>query len=128
MSRTARFPVTAPRDTIRRDFPTALVVPVLIAALLFDGVLSRIEGLLLLALFAGWPVAVLYAARRQRSLPVEVIGAQRPLAAVLQGVAGLALLILAGRLIVSGASAIATAYAGLRSRRCVAALARSGGS
>lgn len=103
-------PITAPRDTIRRDFPTALAVPVVIAALLFDGVLSRIDGLLLLALFAGWLVAVVHEARRQRSVPVEVIGAQSPLPAVLQGVAGLALLILAGRLIVSGASAIATAY------------------
>jgi cation:H+ antiporter len=103
-------PIAAPRDTIRRDFPTALAIPVVVAALLFDGVLSRVDGFLLLALFAGWFVAVVLEARRQRSLPVQILGEQNPVRAILSGVAGLALLILAGHLIVSGATAIATAH------------------
>jgi cation:H+ antiporter len=103
-------PITAPRDTIRRDFPAALIVPVIIAALLFDGVLSRTDGVLLLLLFAGWLIAVIYEARRQRSVAAEVLGEHKPTRAVLEGLVGLALLIVAGRLIVSGATGIATAH------------------
>jgi cation:H+ antiporter len=103
-------PITAPRDTIRRGFPAALVVPVIIAALLFDGVLSRTDGVLLLLLFAGWLVAVVHEARRQRSVAAQVLGEHKPMRAVLEGAAGLALLILAGRLIVSGATGIATEH------------------
>lgn len=102
-------PIAAPRDAIRRDFPVALIVPVIIAVLLLDGVLSRLDGLLLLALFAGWLVAVVREARRQRSSAPEVLGERKPTRAVIEGIAGLALLVLAGRLIVSGATGIAVA-------------------
>jgi len=103
-------PIQASRDTIRRDFPTALVVPLVIAVLLFDGVLSRVDGMLLLVLFAGWLVAVVYEARRQRSVAARVLGEQNPVRALISGAVGLVLLILAGHLIVSGATGIASAH------------------
>lgn len=102
-------PIAASRDIIRREFPIALVVPVIIAALLFDGVLSRLDGLLLLGLFTSWLVAVVRDARRQRSAAAEVLGEHKPLRAIAEGVAGLALLIVAGRLIVASATGIAAA-------------------
>jgi ABC-type uncharacterized transport system permease subunit len=52
----------------------ALVVPVILAALLFDGVASRLDGAVLLRLFAGWLVAVVREARRQRSAAAAVLG------------------------------------------------------
>jgi cation:H+ antiporter len=103
-------PITATRDTVKRDFPVALVVPVILAALLFDGVLSRLDGAVLLGLFAGWLIAVVREARRQRSAAAAVLGEHRPVRAVIEAAAGLALLILAGRLIVVGATGIAEAH------------------
>lgn len=103
-------PITAPRDTLRRDFPIALIVPIVTGALLVDGVLSRIDGLLLLVLFTAWLAAAVHEARRQRSAAPQVLGEPKPLRAVLESAAGLALLIVAGRLIVSGATGIADAY------------------
>jgi cation:H+ antiporter len=103
-------PIAAPRYAIRRDFPTALVVPVIIGVLLIDGVLSRLDGFLLLGLFAGWLIMAVREARRQRSSAAEVLGEQKPWRALLAGVAGLVLLVLAGRLIVTGATGIATAH------------------
>jgi cation:H+ antiporter len=103
-------PITATRDTIKRDFPVALVVPVILATLLIDAVLSRLEGALLLGLFVGWLVAVVREARRQRSAAAAVLGERKPVRAVIEGAAGLALLILAGRLIVVGATGIAEAH------------------
>ena len=103
-------PITATRDTIKRDFPVTLVVPVILAALLFDGALSRLDGALLLGLFAGWLLAVIREARRQRSAAATVLGEHKQVRAVIEGAAGLALLILAGRLIVLGATGIAEAH------------------
>jgi cation:H+ antiporter len=100
-------PIAVPRDAVKRDFPAALVVPVLTAVLLLDGKLSRIDGLILLLLFSGWLVAVTLEARRQRSAAGQILGERKITRAIVEGGAGLALLILAGRLIVSGASGIA---------------------
>ena len=104
------IPITVPRDAVKRDFPAALAIPVLTGVLLFDGVLSRIDGLLLLLLFSGWLIAVTLEARRQRSAAGQVLGEQNLMRALLAGGAGLALLVLAGRLIVSGATGIALAH------------------
>lgn len=103
-------PLVAQRSTIRRDFPVALAVPVVIGVLLLDGTLSRLDGALLIGLFTCWLIAVLVEARRERSAAAEILGEGRPMRAVAAGVAGLALLILAGKLIVAGATGIASAY------------------
>ena len=100
----------ASRGTIKRDFPTALIVPVVLAVLLVDGELSRIDGLLLLTMFLVWLVVVIREARRERSAVEEVLGAYPPGRALLEGSIGLGLLIVAGRLIVTSASGIASAY------------------
>jgi cation:H+ antiporter len=103
-------PIQAPRYLIRRDFPIALLVPVILAVLLFDGRLSRFDALLLLAGFFAWLVAVTYEAHSQRSAAPATLGERRPLRAILEGAAGLALLIAAGKLIVFGATGIAQAF------------------
>lgn len=100
-------PIPVPRSSIRRDFPIALLVPVVVAVLLFDGRLSRLDGLLLLAGFLAWLIAVTYEVYSQRSAAPETLGARSPSRAVLEGAVGLALLIAAGKLIVFGATGIA---------------------
>lgn len=98
--------INVPRDSVRRDIPVAILVPVVTALLIVDGVLSRIDGLVMLALFGAWLVAAIVEAWRRRSAAEEVLAERRHwLAAVYSG-AGLLMLILAGRLIVTGASGI----------------------
>jgi cation:H+ antiporter len=99
-------PIQCPRDSVKRDFPVALAVPLLTALLCLDGSLSRIEGAFLLALFVGWLAAVIVEARRQRRVPGPP-GSASGLRAATLGLIGLVLLIVAGRLIVSGARGIA---------------------
>jgi cation:H+ antiporter len=82
-------PIPVPRSGIRRDFPVALLVPVVVAVLLFDGRLSRLDGLLLLAGFFAWLVAVTYEAYSQRSAAPEMLGARPPSRAVLEELLGL---------------------------------------
>jgi cation:H+ antiporter len=102
-------PIQSPRESVRRDFPVALAAPIVTALLMIDGTLSRIDGLVLLAGFAAWIVAVLLQARRERSIAgaAGAPGAWRP---AIQGVTGLLLLLAAGRLFVDGATGIAESY------------------
>jgi len=103
-------PLHVPQHALRRDYPVAALLPVLIAVLLSDGTLSRLDGLLLLAGFGTWMTAIVHAARSQRSSAPALIGERRLGAAVLESVAGLGLLMGAGHLIVAGATNIAAAY------------------
>jgi cation:H+ antiporter len=100
----------APRDSMKRDFPVALLVPVLLAVLTFDGVLSRLDGVMLLVVFCTWLTATVLEARRQRNAAEEVLGEPRKGLALMYSLAGLALLIVAGRLIVSGAQGLALSF------------------
>ncbi|HEX7954884.1 MAG TPA: calcium/sodium antiporter [Burkholderiales bacterium] len=100
----------SPRHAIRRDFPVALLVPLLLGGLLLDGSLSRFDGVLLLGFFAGWLVAVTLEARRQRQ---QTSGQNSPaggLGALVRCAVALALLAAAGNLGVMGAAGLATAF------------------
>lgn len=103
-------PIPAPRGSLRRDFPVALGVPVVIGLLLVDGRIGRLEGILLLAMFTTWLVAIVREAISERSSAAEVLGETEPKRALLEGAAGLVLLIAAGKLIVYGAAGIAKSY------------------
>lgn len=95
---------------IRRDFLLALGVPFLTLILAADGELSRADGALLLAAFALWLAFVVRQAlaHRRDKVVVDEAGIS-PLRAGIFLVAGLAALILAGRLFVTGASGLAVA-------------------
>lgn len=104
--------IQSSHDLLRRDYPLALCIPVLTGLLCLDGELSRLDGLLMLAVFAIWLLATVREARAQRA------GAEngpdsspdQPMAwpILVKTMAGLVLLVLAGKLVVSGASGIAT--------------------
>lgn len=59
------------RESIHRDFPVALIVPVLTVLLFWDGTLSRIDGLLLLGAFITWLTVVILQAWQQRGHAIE---------------------------------------------------------
>ncbi len=103
-------PIPTPRDSLKRDFPVALITPLALAALSLDGTLSRSDGWVLLALFAAWLIVVVIEARRQRSAAGQVLGEHRPALAALLFFAGLGLLIAAGHFIVTGSQGIARAF------------------
>jgi cation:H+ antiporter len=103
-------PLAARIEDFRRDFVLALSVPVLIWVLVFDGSLSRADGALLLVVLAAWlALAALDALVSRRKAPVVAGPPVRPARAWLLLFAGLALLIVAGRLFVSGSAGIAAA-------------------
>ena len=102
--------IRSPRDSIKRDFPVALLIPIITGVLCLDGELSRFDGLLMLGMFFAWLTAVILEARRQRSAAAEVLGARRGWQSVLFCLAGLASLAAAGKFIVAGARGIAISF------------------
>lgn len=99
--------IQTPRESVERDFPVALATPVITGVLFLDGELSRIDGLLLLGVFIAWLVAAIMEARKQCSAADDVLGEHRGWLIVLCFFAGLAFLIVAGKLVITGAKGIA---------------------
>jgi cation:H+ antiporter len=102
--------IQTPRDSLKRDFPVAVLVPILTGVLFLDGVLSRVDGLLLLGMFCAWIVAAVLDAKKQRSAAQTVLGEPRRWMVALSCVGGLVLLVAAGNFIVAGAKGIAVAF------------------
>lgn len=104
----ARIPCS--RASLRRDFSSALLVPVIIGILALDGRLSRVDGVVLLGLFTVWMTAVVREARRQRSAAVPAAGSRPPWLVFATSIGGLACLFAGGRLIVLGARGVALQF------------------
>lgn len=102
--------IQSPRDSIRRDFPVAMVVPMITGVLILDGEISRVDGVLMLSLFVAWIIAAVVEARRQRSAADEVLGSHRAGRAAAACAFGLVFLVSAGNLIVTAAKGIALAH------------------
>lgn len=98
--------IAAPRHSIRRDFPVALLAPVLTLVLAMDGTLSRLDGGILLCAFAVWLFWTLRYAKGERDKTAEVIGEVGRGRIVVSTVIGFVTLVFAGRLIVIGAESL----------------------
>lgn len=96
-------PVVADWADLRRDLPTALGAALLLGVLASDGTVSRQDAAALLVVFAAWLSWNVLDARRGRSSVAADLGQAVPARrAVLETLVGLALLIAAGWLVVSG--------------------------
>lgn len=102
--------IQSPRGSLKRDFPVALLVPILTGVLFLDGELSRVDGFLMLGLFAIWIAATVVEARRQRSAADEVLGEHNKWLVGVSCAGGFAFLVAAGKLIVMGAKGIAVSF------------------
>ncbi len=101
-------PIQPDRVALRRNLPFALGAPALTAVLLVDGVLTRWDALVLLVVFGGWLGVTVRHARGERSAAEQVLGEHRVGWALVSAASGTALLITAGRLIVSSAEVLGT--------------------
>jgi cation:H+ antiporter len=106
-------PLAASRAGLGRDLAVAVAAPALTLVALVDGRLTRAEGVVLLAVFAGWLAAVGRQALRERAT-AEDVEAEEALAeapgrrAVVSALLGLVALVAAGRAIVVAAKGIGT--------------------
>lgn len=97
--------VTARWADIRRDLPAALFTLGLLALLVIDGEVNRVDAVVMFAVFASWLTWVTVDARREVSA-VEVLEDEGPRHFIRDVVTGIVALVAAGRLIVSAAESI----------------------
>jgi len=102
--------IRSSRESVKRDFPVALLIPIVTGVLFLDGELSRFDGFLMLSMFITWLVATVVDARSQRSAAESVLGEHQPGRVAVACIAGLVLLVAAGKLIVMGARGLAIAF------------------
>lgn len=102
--------IQCPRDSVKRDFPMALFIPVITGLLCLDGELSRLDGLAMLAVFFLWLTATAVAARKQRGATEEHHHDQQSWKILLTCIIGLGFLVVAGNFIVTGAKGIAISF------------------
>lgn len=102
--------IHTPHSSIRRDMPVALLAPVLTGPLFLDGELSRLDGGVLIGVFIAWLAATVVEVRKQRRDAAEEIGEPRHAQALLSCAGGMAALVAAGTLIVTGARGVAAAF------------------
>ncbi len=103
--------IPATWKNIRREFAGALLVPLVIGVLAVDGKLSRLDGVILLALFFSWLSFVVIEARAQRRVAAAVPqGEKGGLKVAAACLAGLGCLIGGGHLIVHGAHGLAVQF------------------
>lgn len=100
-------PARTGRGEALRNLPFAMAAPAMTALLLTDGRLGRYDGVLLIAIFGTWLALTVRAAwRSRRTTPRDGEGRPDGARTVLICAGGLALLVVAGRLIVAAAEGI----------------------
>ena len=102
--------IQSPRASVKRDFPVALLVPVIVGVLGFDGGLSRLDGGILMALFWVWLTFVLRQARKEQSEARQSPCDVRIGVVFVHSLIGLGFLVGSGYFIVAGARGIATTF------------------
>lgn len=108
-------PLTLDRDILRRDWPLSMAAAAILTAMVaWNGDISRLEGLVLLALFAGLMVLQLRPALKNRAALLaqkdENEVQMKPSLIAVNIVIGLAAIILGGQLAVNGATGIARMF------------------
>ncbi len=107
------FPLTVEKSTVWIEIPLSLLAVIILFFLannLFltdTPVISRIDGLLLLLFFAGFLIYIFYMAKKKRSVEEFSVSNIRGYKAALIIVAGLAALIIGGKLVVDNAVKLA---------------------
>lgn len=102
-------PMKAARGDVLRDYTIALLVPPLVGVLALDGHISRFDGGLMLAVFAGWLALAVSDARRHSGADTSSGEAVKPGRSVLVTLAGLGVLMIAAQFVVHGGKGIAVA-------------------
>lgn len=102
-------PILVDRGAVAREYPAAAAAPALVGLLAVDGTLGRLDGLILLAVFAAWLSRGVAAGRRFRASAQGAALERTRTSVVISLGLGLVMLIIAGRAIVAGAVGVSTA-------------------
>ena len=105
------LPMPIDRGILKKEFPFSIIVALLLMALVgFDRQVGRVDGLLLLVVFAGFLGWMIHSALTSRDVEEEEFKVMSPLKSTVYILGGLAAVVLGGDLVVKSASSIAEAF------------------
>ena len=99
--------VLVQKDIIKRDYPVCIAVTLLTLVFLFDKTISRVEGLILLAIFIGYIIAMVNSALKSKESVEDDIKEYSVFLSIVFILGGLAAIVIGGDLVVDYASKIA---------------------
>lgn len=102
--------VTTDKDILKRDMPVNIGISALLLLFLIDLKITRIEGVILLILFAAYMVIVVGEGIKNRTKETEEVKTLKPVLSIVFIVAGLAAVVFGGDLVVDNASKIAESF------------------
>lgn len=102
-------PMKASRGGVLRDYSIALLVPLVVGVVALDGYISRLDGVFMLAVFAGWLTLAVTDARRHSKSVEASDESVKTGKSVLVTLLGLGVLMVAAQFVVHGGKGIATA-------------------
>lgn len=97
-------------DILKRDFPVSIALSILLFVLMLDGMISRIDGVLLVAILIIYIFCMVRSALKNRVEADEEIKVMSPLKSIIFCLIGVAAIIGGGQLVVDSATKIALAF------------------
>lgn len=97
-------------DILKRDFPVSIALSILLFVLMLDGTISRIDGVLLVAILIIYIFCMVRSALKNRVEADEEIKVMSPLKSIIFCLIGVAAIIGGGQLVVDSATKIALAF------------------
>ncbi len=102
--------VLVQKDIIKRDYPVCIAVTLLTLVFLFDKTISRIEGLILVAIFISYVIAMVVSALKAKESVEDDIKEYSVILSIIFILGGLVAIVIGGDLVVDYASKIAKGF------------------
>ncbi len=102
-------PFKTDKDILRRDLPINLIISVLLLIFVFNGILGRVEGVVLFLLMIAYMVYLIIDSIKHKA-EAEDVETMSPIKSVIFIIGGLAAIIWGGDLVVDAATAIAKTF------------------
>ena len=102
--------VLVQKDIIKRDYPVCIAVTLLTLVFLFDKTISRVEGLILVAIFLGYVIAMVVSALKSKESVEDDIKEYSVILSIVFILGGLVAIVIGGDLVVDYASKIAKGF------------------
>lgn len=103
-------PFAVDKIVIKRDFPICLGIMAVTSVMCLDGIVSRMDGIILLVIFAAYIAYLVRSAIKNREVSEDDEKPMSPLKSTLFILIGIAAVIFGGRLVVNSAKTIASAF------------------
>ena len=103
-------PFLADKSIIKRDYPISILLTIILWFFARDGILTRLEGVILLVLFVSYIGYMVYTSLKNRTTSDEPVKTLSPIKSALYILGGIAAIIYGGDLVVDSASKIAATF------------------